>query len=121
MFEWKELKIDALPADILTGGYVFKYNDYFSHVANYTGNPIVWLGHLIDGASILYRKPEPEAPRHEEIMSKFWLMGDVWVKVLSYSIGRETCYGWLESKGYVWGTAECFIGCESTEIPPEAK
>lgn len=119
--EWKELDIANLPPDILVSDYEFVFNnsvgwDYSSETR------FGVIKNLMDNAfEYRYRKRAPKAPTHEEIMSKWWLMGDIWIKVISYSLDRETCYCWVESKGYVWGAFDCFIGRESADIPPEEK
>ena len=72
MNEWKELKIDDLPPDILTGDYEFEGNFYgrWEHRnnnpqarSNFIENLLTRVGH-----NYRYRKPEPKAPTHKEIM-----------------------------------------------------
>ncbi len=63
MNEWKELQVDNLPPDILTGDYEFEY----------TGNLIKWkesgvytvLRACQSGHTFRYRKPGPKQPKDE--------------------------------------------------------
>ena len=66
-------------------------------------------------------KPEPEAPTHEEIMTKWWFQGYTWFKVDGYNWGSKTPYiipngSWSE---VVFVSKDWFTGRESAEIPPE--
>ncbi len=110
--EWKELQIDNLPPDILTGDYEFEY----------TGNLIKWkesgvytvLRACQSGHTFRYRKPEPKQPTHEEIMTKWWLSSSLWVKVMSYDRDEKKYETPSDYEYYDW-----FIGRESADIPPE--
>ena len=118
--EWKELKIDNLPPDILTGDYEFMFlsDDDGWEPSGYNGRAIHILRFLIekDGQNYRYRKPEPKAPSHEEIMIKWWQMDNpfVWRVVTGYN---------RESNKYLlydgWCSIEYFIGRESVDIPPK--
>ena len=129
--EWKELKIDNLPSDILTGNYEWEISQGEGwEGAQAEVNPHFRIKALEDlqckkkchddlGEQEYYveyrfRKPEPKQPTHEEIMTKWFL----------YSDGR-----WRECKGYREGIYEFglythrkpyFTGMRFEEIPPES-
>ena len=117
---WKELKIDKLPEDILTGSYDVECSlggDPFeiSQLWN-NNNRFAVLGFLMDKVLIYrYRKPEPKQPTHEEIMTKWWKKRGFWHLVEHYDSGGKSCY----SIDYYWESLEFFKGRESADIPPE--
>ncbi len=75
MNKWKELEIDNLPPDILTGDYEIRWNavglststkEYFD-----MENPLDLLKLAYQGVvSVTYRKPEPKQPSHEELQKR---------------------------------------------------
>ena len=70
MKEWKELEIDNLPPDILTGDYEFLYKlDHLDWDKSDVGR-LTMLNNLMNpyGLKYRYRKPEPKQPTHEEIL-----------------------------------------------------
>jgi hypothetical protein len=113
--EWKELKIDDLPGDILVGDYElqsYKSLIWKDRGCNITGK----LDEAMEGYRFRYRKRQPEkkVPSHEEILSgKFWKFGDSWKKIVGYEAGI-----YRSSAGNGW-TKKCFIDRESADIPPE--
>ena len=122
MEEWKELQIDNLPPDILTGGYEFERWDVNNcltresegwEVNKTSRSGIIHL--LVQGRKYRYRKPEPKQPTHEEIMTKWWLSSSLWVKVMSYDRDEKKYETPSNYEYYDW-----FIGRESADIPPEA-
>lgn len=119
MNEWKELKIDNLPPDILTGDYEFESWENFMWISKQLLR-INILKHLTEGGRYRYRKPEPKQPTHEEIMSKWWNVYDnVWSKVITY----DGAY-WMHDKedgGFAVLSRETFSGRESRDIPPETE
>ena len=78
MNEWKELEIDNLPNDILTGGYELEWLDNFGdstgkwYASDFGDRNYMWkiIHALIDGREYRYRKPDPKAPSHEEIKNR---------------------------------------------------
>jgi hypothetical protein len=126
--EWKELKIDKLPEDILTGDYEFEFKyieDYAYSACNWTALSVI--EHIVRNHtfSFQYRKPEPKAPTHEEIMTKWWYIPEAhcWGKVISYSGHR---YGitvmpneTFKDIDIIYRNKEAFIYYRSADIPPE--
>ena len=77
---------------------------------------------LDTGELIRYRKVEPKAPTHEEIMTKWWEFGEAWYQV--------KCYGKIHKhykRGYIFdldGSSflcekDWFVNHKSSDIPPE--
>lgn len=117
MNEWKELKIDNLPCDILTGDYEFNWIDNVS-VFTFQDDEII-LDEVFKEmkiSTLRCRKVQPKAPTHEEIMTKWWKDKLIWDRVMSYDLNRCNDYYEL-SHDYV--DKEWFIGRESADIPPE--
>jgi len=115
MSKWKELEIDNLPSDILTGDYEF---NWFDHNTIFTfKDTSIDIGAVFDEMKrdiLRYRKIKPKAPTHEEIMTKWWIMGVLWSKVTDYSGGR-----------YFFGSSSlpksAFSKMTSADIPPESE
>ena len=131
MSEWKELKIDNLPPDILTGDYEFNYGDKYSgekgnfelDARSEIKRRVSILGAYInknESSYVRYRKPEPKAPTHEEIMTKWWKCDNGrWCKIVGYDPNSKKrtyldCFSEWESKRY-------FTNRESADIPPESE
>ena len=114
--EWKELQIDNLPPDILTGDYEFELDNCGEWAHSVLTRKAI-ISNLIDNYfTYRYRKPEPKAPTHEEIMTKWWKDGDRWIKIVTYNpIGNV----YSPARGNSYSTNCHFIGLESAEIPPE--
>lgn len=129
MSEWKELKIDNLPADIfITEKYEFRQKgDSFCYTADNDETKIgifeILLGKR-EHRGLEYRKLEPKAPNHEEIMSLWWKWdtddGPCWHKAVAYIPDEMSPYKISAYSGYVGYTQSAFIGRESATIPPEA-
>ena len=69
MNEWKELQIDNLPPDILTGGYEWQvWRDDLAcwYIGDLSFKNIV-RGEKYKLFNYRYRKPEPKTPSHEGI------------------------------------------------------
>lgn len=115
--DWKELKIDKLPEDILTVDYELETLVFTLGWQPTPAHILYILSQLYDGTEerYRYRKPEPKAPTHEEIMTKWWLRDVVgWVRVIAYD--HEGCYELSDT----YKTKDWFIDRESADIPPEA-
>lgn len=112
MSEWKELKIDNLPPDILTGDYEFMVNGMVFVTLTFKGV----ITDLHNGCEVKYKKLKSKAPTHEEIMTKWWLIEScsTWGKVIGYS-----GLGFGYSIGGNWRQKDWFIGRESSDMPPE--
>lgn len=106
--EWKELEVDNLPADILTGGYEFEYLDNLNEwtESGYTDASIVITRIYKRTDKYHYRKPEPKQPSHEEIIKMLKLIGD------NPAFPTNIRYHAFEVFSY--------INKESSTIPPEA-
>jgi hypothetical protein len=64
---------------------------------------------------VSYRKRQPKAPSHEEIMKpRYWKFGGAWCSIVEYEMGR---YRLSDRR---WWSKDSFIGRESADIPPEA-
>ena len=122
--EWKELEIDNLPPDILTGDYEFelKANGVYSSVLKNYRTEIVVLGFLKDGSQYRYRKPEPKQPTLEERIPICKLKKPADCK---YRIDGELSFINLCGGNSLYAdVSRCdfrciFIGRESADIPPE--
>jgi len=122
MNEWKELKIDNLPPDILTGDYEFQRwgrkpngdlpNSFYPYKSSRSGI-IHLLEHNQD--NFRYRKPEPKQPSHEKIWNSVWMMSDGdWKRVDAYD---GDTYGIIGVGRY---KKDFFRLRQSATIPPEA-
>ena len=129
MSEWKELKIDNLPSDIL----IKDHYDFCWIIGGVRESPFrigrASLNGRINFSSMLitlnnssnhslnYKKIHPKAPTHEEIMTKWWEINDGWLKVnrLAYDCHGTPIYFLGEDP--FWASE--FIGRESADIPPE--
>lgn len=114
MSEWKELKIDDLPSDILTGGYEWEIDADFWSVSY---EPIMEILRKAQLPSFYYRyrKPEPKPPTHKEIITKWWLIDSEWQKVVGYDFKRKEYFN-----GEDWNNKQWFTFRESEDIPPES-
>jgi len=63
--EWKELEIDNLPTDILTGNYEFALKDMANIGCLKVDKILDLLGAVANGYEYRYRKPEPQQPSPE--------------------------------------------------------
>lgn len=139
--EWKELGIDDLPADYLTGDYEFEIEQgYGFESAHATDSTVYRVRALFDIATektfkvsgdedvllpvkYRYRKRAPKAPTHEEIMTKWWFLDSgEWARVGTYRPHYDGHTEGDELKYYLGGyrCKEWFTGRESADIPPEA-
>ena len=118
MSEWKDLKIDNLPPDILAGDYEWEWTNPDWCLCELTVIDI--LGRLkLSGESeyYRYRKPQPKAPSHEEIMSKWWKSEKCWYKVIAWNPENDT-FAFVYND---WFNRSYFTGRQSATIPPEAE
>ena len=91
---------DSIPKELTD-----KYEFAFTHSAGY-------------GKTVLFReRSETEAPSHEEIMTKWWNMSGLWVRVDAYEPREPMPYSVNRLSGTVDKTY--FQGLESADIPPE--
>lgn len=70
MEDWKELEIDNLPPDILTGDYEFKMVDrrIVYDLTRSSGYNVI--SRLENGQKTLYRKRQPKAPNDETMAAR---------------------------------------------------
>jgi len=116
MNDWKELKKDNLPPDILTGDYEFQYFSIDVWLDE-NGSYLDLISDLINGAKFRYRKKQKPAPTHEQIMTKWWYDNiDAWITVCEYNPNDKT---YVTSTGCTVSNIY-FSGLKSAEIPPEA-
>lgn len=125
MNEWQTLDITNLPSDILDGDYEFREEGKERTCV------IISLGQLLDYSvrryqrgyifyPYQYRKKEPKAPTHEEIMTKWWRNKcGSWFRVNKYypNYGKNGTYG----VGNRNEQRKWFIGKQSATIPPEGE
>ncbi len=116
MSEWKELDLDNIPKDILIGVAEFGIE--------YSNSMDIWVHSRLSTAIIamglgklLYRKIKPKQPTHEEIMTKWWNLSGLWVKVISYEPREPIPYS-VNKYDYNVNSA-FFKDMESADIPPE--
>ena len=110
--EWTELKIDNLPSDILTGDY-----EFLSPCGGPGSGILGIIGEMLDGEECFYRKCQPKAPTHEEIMSRWWCFSGWWMKVFRYHrIINDPCVYKIND---MWVSANYFKDRLSANIPPE--
>jgi hypothetical protein len=119
--EWKELEIDNLPPDILTGGY--EIGDYDTPENVYRTSrlhPVDCLNNIItskESYRYYYRKPEPKPPTHEEICTKWWKVEAAsWKKVMAYDPCSIRYSYSIDGK---FENKEWFTGKVAADIPPE--
>ena len=133
MNEWKELEIENLPNDI------WKLNQYefywrsngekyvFTIISEIARKDILKAfadSGYEDKNGLIYRKPEPKQPTHEEIMTKWWFnesrCDKIWQKVESYSPDDSNGVPmyWIFKE---WKMKRWFIGKESADTPPEGE
>lgn len=113
--DWKELDINNLPSDILVGDYEFEYDPTETNRWEPVSIRLNAIALLFGEYKLHYRKRQPKAPSHEEIMAKWWLIDDQWKRIESYDvITREYFVG-------KWWKGFAFRDLESAEIPPENK
>jgi hypothetical protein len=130
--EWKELKIDDLPGDILkwliqgddrTHCIEYDSPEYGEWVPTGCVDCLEVLSSASKGGTFRYRKRQPEkkVPSHEEIMTKWWKTdkNGCWIKPVQYFDGF---YGFANTVYPIPVKNQCkewFIGRESADIPPE--
>ena len=125
MSEWKELKIDNLPSDILVEGK-YEIADYDSYQGIYvptTLHPVDCLSNIITSKgdyTYFYRAPEPQPKTHEEIMTLWWSTLDTWVQVLGYKENYYTILDRSHNFGLCEVKKQWFTNRESAVFPPEA-
>ncbi len=125
MEDWKELDINNLPSDILVKDryevehyepdYVGSNSEGFC-TYDIDEDVEFIFGFLMKGdIGFRYRKRQPKAPSHEEIITKWWKDENLeWVKCVAF---KKDVYvmgaGFIVVKGW-------FVGRKSADIPPEA-
>ena len=115
MNKWKELNVDELPPDILTGKYEFQNIDIHTQ----DEDPLLAMECLLSGDKIKYRRKEKPAPTHKEIMLKWWECGGLWMRVITYEPREPHPYKVYGYRDFVDKTF--FDGLESAVIPPEGE
>ena len=112
--EWTELKIDNLPSDILTGDY-----EFLSPCGGPGSGILGIIGEMLDGEECFYRKCQPKAPSHKEIMTKWWKSDRSWrwFKIVQYHNGMY--YTEIDDQRFLRKTD--FTNFKSADIPPEDK
>ena len=126
--DWKELEIDNLPPDILTGDYKVQFLNNNKDWINYTINGIYEIIEELETGvadGIRYRKSEPKQPSHEEIMTLYWRcydpdFGNCWMKFDLYSKTKGYFFRWDNNSNVEWVNKSFFINKESADIPPES-
>ena len=113
MNEWKELEIDNLPSDILTGDYEWEYDSLdigWILLENAKSIEVLVdrLKHSLD--KYRYRKPEPKAPSHEEILQRV-------KKELNIHIDTKVSH---MKKDIILHMNKLY-DCLESDTPPEAK
>ena len=125
MNEWKELKIDNLPSDILTGNYEFESSTHLNERVKDLGTGRGIILAILNGnlSTFYYRKPEPLPPTHEEIMTLFFLNDNgAWERVSAYC-PLDPLKGNMKDRYHVlcsWVSKDWFTNRESAVFPPEA-
>ena len=133
MSDWKELKIDNLPSDILVGDYEFEswniQTPYLKESPWKPDSPLE-INRMVEELckdTVLYvyryRLRQPEPPTHEEIMTsgKYWNDDEGhWVLVQGYCQKSKQYFMCFEEET-TFPTREWFTGRESATLPPETK
>ena len=125
MNEWKNLEINNLPPDILTGDYEWEVKNEFNTTSYWGESHINRLDILTymsrNKSKYRYRKPEPKQPTHEEIMTKWWKLNGSsgWQRVDKFT--TDSAGGIYHFPSFLDGfnRIQDFIGRESADIPPE--
>lgn len=123
--KWKELKIDNLPSDILTGDYEF-FGPNGGPGSGILIHAYGIIGELLDGEECFYRKLQSKPPSHEEIITKWWQAEGKWWRVQSYhpDLGDNGRYCIIFVKDINTSPMHLFLdpiyfaNLESAEIPP---
>lgn len=121
--EWKILKKDNLPQDILVEGrYEFADKDTPTGMFLKSAMAVDDIIHNMCVSKRLayyYRQVQPEPPSHEEIMTKWWETDSGgWVRIIAYKGGSYCIIG---SNGILTQLAKnWFTGRKSAVVPPEA-
>lgn len=131
MNDWKELAIDNLPPDILTGDY-----EFISKASKEVAYTFPWLTEshrerlmiLANNGEFdyCYRKVEAKALSHEEIMTTDWSILFVGGRVTETIYERPVKCKLSDGKRFyfinnVWHNSEWFINHESADFPPETE
>ena len=122
MSEWKELDRHNLPSDILDWKIGETHEvEWWSDMdkewkSSNPYEPIEDVVHYLNGGErSRYRRIEPKAPSHEEIMTKWWRFDSGrWRKVDAVD-PCDPKYGIASA----WVDASWFVGRRSADIPPE--
>ncbi|MDA3940486.1 MAG: hypothetical protein PF693_14445 [Spirochaetia bacterium] len=125
--EWKELKKDNLPPDILTGNYEFEFEGHSEWIKSDYNKAHNLLADIMNGVHIeriyRYRRPEPKQPSHEEIMTKWWQLekGQDYQRVTFYH--PDGIYVFIMASTSIHVILQKFkkrdfISLESADIPP---
>ena len=125
MGEWKELKKDDLPPDILTGDYEFQFYDEDYGTWELDGNSVPFIIDELNRGIFKFRyrkKPKP-APTHKDIMTKWWKYRwpHAWVKVIRYEPCKDYPYYVLDGDVVEQVSKKWFVDKKSLDIPPEAE
>lgn len=122
--DWQELKIDDLSdcPDIFKGDYEFMWDSMNENesMKYTTTSQRLELFSIKKCAVLMYRKRQPEKkqPSHEEIMTKWWKVGNKWKKVIMYDTEGQGWYYLKDERGCV--SKLWFENIKSADIPPEA-
>lgn len=123
---WGHLDIEDVPVDLFKpGAWEIEWRGYGSKEWQRIDNcEVIAICRYANGQYRI-RRPEgyvfpsgglPEAPTHEEIMTKWWEVSDgKWLRVFAV---REMNYREYRMNGEGWETASWFTGRKSAEIPP---
>lgn len=123
MSKWQKLDVTNLPSDILVGDYEFEWlttSKEWEEDPDSGNNARAILSATGFGFKYRYRKKQPNAPTHEEIMTKWWRNKcGSWFRVNKYypNYGANGAYG----AGNRNEQREWFANLESADIPPEAQ
>jgi len=131
MNEWKRLKRDNLPSDILTANYEFEFKSFcieddWSSVAYIVERRHILLERLNkNNWQYRYKKIQPKTHTHEEILSNWWHIFDEqlqeynWIKINDYKKGEYFICWDFEGEGSIWVSKSYFNTIMYSEFPPE--
>ncbi len=119
MNDWKELKIDDLPPDILTGDYEFMFEAEEIGFVYPRDRANIFDNLIRNNGKYRYRKPDPKQPTHEELADQYYEdeSGPFYLNEIGESTSIAVCNTAIAIEEQV---KKAFIAGRESAEPPEA-